>query len=387
MITKGIFTVLLIGMAMSSLCLHAGRIVTTEEHNGLVDKFLNSDDHKESANVAKKLLPAVVLIHIFNDNKKDDKKIYNAAADAGEEKRYHSVISGTIIHPLGYVVTTCDTLIEGTRIIVSINSENRSNTANSSMIITKDDYEAKIVKKIPRLNIAVLKIDKKDDSDFAYVNLSNMGTAINKKDLMINKCSFAIGKAVGEKSSSDSEYISKKNSFRMSALPVETISMERIDGIWFAVARNSVMTTCVTLPENAGGAIIDNTGRVVGIVDYKASKKQLFAKNIAIPANVVRKALGLASVPSINVLDKKEFGATFSDNKDKKGVYVKTVKKDSLADQSGIAQGDIIMKLNEESVDDSESLENMLDRTSGDGTTVLSILRNKKVIEIEVFGW
>ncbi|MDR2075196.1 MAG: S1C family serine protease [Holosporales bacterium] len=385
MIIKGIFTVLLVDVMSMHLC--AGKIVTTEEHNSLMDKFLSSDEHKESTNIAKKLLPAVVLIHIFDDNKKDDKKIYNAAVNDGQEKHYHSVISGTIIHPLGYVVTTCDTLVEGARIIVSINSEDRKNAVNSNMIITKDDYEAKIIKKIPNLNVAVLKIDKKDETDFAYANLSNIGTAMNKKNLMLNKCSFAIGKALGEKSFSDSEYVSKKNSFHTSALPVETIFMERIDGIWFAIARNSVMTACVILPENAGGAIIDNSGRVVGIIDYKSSKKQLFAKNIIIPANVVKKALGLASVPAINVLNKKEFGATFKDNKDKKGVYVDTVQKDSLADQSGIFQGDTIMKLNEESVDDSKSLKNMLDRASGDGTTILTILRNKKIIEIEIMGW
>lgn len=378
-------------------------IITTSTLNAEIKDFLNSNDHNDAAIAVKKSLPSIVLIHSFSDKAPKSHLIYNGAAKIRETRLVydHSVISGTIIHPSGYIVTTYDTLKNSSRIIVSINSELRGNNVDSKMMITADDYEAKVVQEIPELNITILKIDSKNGEDFLHMEFGNIGALKNTQDMMLHKCSFAIGKAAGENFITRESYANSKNNFQVMAYPIEKITLEKINGVEYLSLENSIIGTCVT-PENAGGAVMDSYGRMIGISDYVKSKQQFFTKYVAIPVNVVKKALDLA-VPSImSKLKAEPFGVTFSDASEGQyknfhisdigekgnrliGACVESVEKDSIADQSGIKQSDLILKFNGNIVENAASISNMLLRSFGDGSVVLTILRGRNVLEIEVF--
>lgn len=347
-----------------------------------IETFLASDDYKDSTAAAKQALPAIVLIHIFNDSVKDDGKIYNAAFN-DRELHHHYVINGVIVHKEGFIVTTCDTLKEHNRIIASINSEHRVNTTDSSMLITKDDYNAKLIAKIPELNIAVLKIDSRNEQEFQCLELASIGRLKNADDLILHKCSFILGKAYGDSFITPQRNFIRTNNFRVLGCPVENVILEKIMGIYYFVAKNPIMQSGVFY-ENAGGALVDNIGRLLGIVDYKAAESHLFLKNIIIPSDVVKKALEIA-VPSLpqKIQQTVPLGVTFSQNQEET-VYIDTIKKDSAADKCGLKQGDQIIKLDGEKISSVVEIQNILNRSIGKSSIVFTVMRGNIATEIEI---
>jgi S1-C subfamily serine protease len=303
-------------------------------------------------------------------------------------RRYHCVISGFVIHPDGYVVTTNDTFPkEYSRVIVSIGSEKRKNYASSSMILTDEDYEAVVVKRIPELNIVILKISR--NSPFKYLNLENPSQTKSQPQRMF----VAVGKALGERFIAYRRNFNSKNSFR----PCISLIEESCTDGSFVILKNKVIESCV-FPENAGGVLLNRKGQAVGVLDYKGSAKELFCKNIAIPASVVRKAFSLVNRPAkgsfgcafIEVSKaknlSKEVHKFFSKRKDKAhGAYIRSVRMDSIADQCGIMPGDIVLKVNGRLVVDVSVMKDLLKESIGDGSVVLTVVRGKNIIEVECF--
>ncbi len=387
--------IVLLGNASSS---YADNVVSKKELSAAVNKFLNSDEHKNAVEAVKKILPAVVLIHIFDDSQRDTDKIYNSAITQGEHNHY--ITNGTIVHPTGYIVTTCDTLKKHSRIIVSINSEKRQDAVESSMVLTDNDYEAEVVKKIPELNIAVLKINARNSESFDYVEFSTISRTISQNDSVLKSCSFVVGKASGESLDNMDNVFSSTNNFRVFAYPVEMVYFKKLNGVSFMIPENKILRSCV-IPENAGGPLIDSVGKMLGIIDYHQSAERFFTENVVIPVNIVKRALEIAAPSMVFYPDEKLFEGDLQDvdrmpeisarilqsckelQNGAAGVYVKSVVKDSIADQYGIKAGDIILKFNGELVENTVTMQNMLDRSIGEGSAVFTILRDRNIIEIE----
>lgn len=351
--------------------------------NTKVEDFLKSEEHQNAVSAAKESLKSVVLIHIFNDGVKNDGKIYNAAFK-DKKAHNHYVISGVIVDESGYIVTTCDTFKKHTRVIVSLNSEQRDNAVDSSMILTKDDYEAKVIKKIPELNIVVLKIDSKNNEVFPHLELANIGRLKNSRDLLLHRCSFMLGKACGDAFITPRNRFVKKNKFNVIAYPSDNVRIEKITGVDYLAVENR-LTQFGSFCENAGGALVDSVGRCLGVIDHTISEKQLQTRAIVIPSDVVRKALEI-SIPSL-LRHKKaiDLGITFSKNTDGK-VCVETVEKDSTADRCGLRQGDALLKLDNEPIATPEEIKNMLDRSIGAGSIVFTVMRGNITTEVEILA-
>lgn len=349
-----------------------------------IEDFLESEAHKDAVESVKRSLPAVVLIHIFDDSVKNDGKIYNAAF-SDKKSHNHYVINGAMVHPNGYLVTTYDTLKKHNRIIVSINSENRKNSADSSMIITNDDYDAEVIEKIPELNIAVLKINSKKGEKFSCFEIANIGQFKNSKNSLLYKCSFVLGKSCGDSFITPRHHFIRKNNFQVLASPIEEVFLEKIVGVEYFIAKNQIMQSGVFC-ENAGGALVDSVGRLLGIIDYKSTEKNLFLKNIVIPCDVVEKALEMA-VPSLRkTRNNIDLGVAFTEDSEGR-VCIETVKKDSTADRCGLRQGDVILKFNNENITKMDEVQNMLDRSIMAGSLVFTVIRGVNTAEIEVTAY
>jgi putative serine protease PepD len=385
--TKLLLILLITGLGAVLISLHNGTLRLPK--NGALTKITQifSKKDKELFESVKDLLPAVVLIHSFSDRATKNHLIYNSALHPREtaEDYDHSVTNGVIVHKNGYVVTPYDTLKHSSRIIVSINSENKKNNVNSTMIITDDDYEAKIVKEIPELNITILKLDGKAGEVFQYVEIgSTFEYNRHAKSKRSTGAAVAIGKARGANFVTRNKFANTLNSFGVVASPIENMFIEKIDGAEYIVLDNKVSGSCMS-PENAGGAIIDKSGKLIGIPDYVKSSSMFFTKYVAIPANVIKKAMYVAVPAVFNDTHELKFGITFVDlPKGEKGVRIETVEKGSRADAAGLLQSDIVRKINNEPVTNANTFKNLLDRSIWDGSVFLTIEREGNLIEIEV---
>jgi S1-C subfamily serine protease len=366
-------------------------------------EHLDTSEYETTIQSIKKSLSAVVLIHIFDDHKKDSKKIYNAALC--REGHNHYVISGAIVSPDGHVVTTANTFPQDySKIIVSVNSEKRKNTVAAYMIITIHDYEATVVKIIPELNVAILKIQNPRNVRFNYLKFSRRTLAYPAESVNQTEMFFALGKAVGKDFVRQQKTYNTFNYFAVCAYPVERILVEKINGVKFLIAQNKIAESSI-FPENAGGPLINCRGKMLGILDYPKSLNSLFLRNVVIPTTVIEKAIKFAITPSVNRLPKFLDGCHFINtrqaasalkdietykfciqkNGDVIGVYVESIVKDSAADQYGIVPGDVITKLNGEVIENVIAMKNMLNRSICAGSVVFTIIRDKKIIEVECF--
>jgi S1-C subfamily serine protease len=352
------------------------------------ERILQSKEHKELKNIAKKSLKFVVLIHTFNEKAKKDHLIYNSELQPRETpfSYDHGVTNGTIISKTGYVVATYAGVKNSSRIIISLDSELKQNSIDSKMIITGSDYEAKIIREYPEFNITILKILPKNATEqFPYVTFGNINELKKSGETILNKSAFSLGKAAGKNFVTINKPTNSENTFRVIASPIENVGYEIIDGISYLTLNNSVLGTCL-FPENSGGCIIDKNGKMLGIPDYQTSNKLFYlSKFVAIPIDVVRKVCKI-TIPTLmdNSFEHKPFGTTFLDNQDGR-VYVETVEEGSEADNAGIKQGDVILKMAEKDIANAKTMQNLIDRSIGDGSITFKILRdNKNVIDIDI---
>ena len=157
---------------------------------------------------------------------------------------------------------------------------------------------------------------------------------------------------------------------------------------------NAIQTNAAINPGNSGGALVDVSGKLIGITSSIASlgNSQGESGNIgigfAIPVNQVRTVadqlisggtvrqayLGVNSTDATARVDT----STFS------GAGVRQVVSGSPADQAGIRAGDVILGIDEDTVPNSESLiAQVRERSVGDRVT-LKIARGNSTVDIPV---
>lgn len=371
---------------------YANNSLNVENIKDAAKDFVKSEDFQSVTESLKKYFQAVVLLRTFSDKATEDGLIRNSALNPRDSKHMYNkgVTNGVVISPDGYIVANYNSVKNSSMILVSINSEKRKNTATDQMIITSDDRKARIVKEFPELNIVILKIDQiHKNEEFRYIEIGNIEKLKSSEGGFDS--GYTIGKAVGENFVTPNKSANSNNSFDVVAVPVKSIILENIDGAEYLVLKNNITGWCV-FPENDGGAVVYE-GKLLGVVDYRATKSVFFSKELAIPANVVRRAVNMA-VPGLlakhvevdlgmNVKDLKEDALGIK--KDKVfGILVESLEKGSIADKHGIMPGDVILKFNSSFLKNVRSFQNMLNRSIGDSIVSLTILRNEKLIEIEI---
>lgn len=253
-------------------------------------------------------------------------------------------------------------------------------TEASYTVLTNDGkkYEAKVLTRDPLEDIAILKINTNN------LSIAPLG---NSDELQLGQTAIAIGNALGE--------------FR------NTVSVGVISGLARTVTagdnlgyqetiRNVIQTDAAINPGNSGGPLINLKGEVIGVNTAIASG----AENIgfAIPINQVKSAIqsfktkGKIERPFLGIryiiLNKEiakqkklslDYGALVdSDGKNE------PVIKNSPADLAGILKGDIILEINNEKIDENNSLVDIIAKYNPGDEINLKILRDNKEINIKV---
>ena len=233
--------------------------------------------------------------------------------------------------------------------------------------------DAKLIGKDALTDIAVLKIDDTKGTkaiDFANSSKVKTGDSV-----------FAMGNPLGL------EFANSVTSGIISASE-RTIDTQTSAG---ANKVNVLQTDAAINPGNSGGALVDLNGNLVGINSMKIANEQVEGIGFAIPSNEVKVTIkelvknGKIDRPSIGIglLNLSEIPDEYKKqlNTDRKqGIYVAKVYADS-----GLKEGDIITKIDDEKVTEDTELRSYLYEHKKPGDNVkLTIERKGKTQSVDV---
>jgi Do/DeqQ family serine protease len=267
-----------------------------------------------------------------------------------------SLGSGVIVDASGLVVTNHHVIEGMTEVKVALSD--------------KREYEAEIVLRDKRTDLAVLRLKGADN--LAPLELGD-SDAIEVGDFVI-----AIGNPFG-------------------------VGQSVTQGIVSALARTQVgvndygffiQTDAAINPGNSGGALVDTWGRLVGINSaiYSRSGGSM-GIGFAIPVNMVKSVIATAKAGG-SVVKRPYLGAKLQDvTKDiadslglnrPVGAAVANLERGSPAADAGLKSGDVITAVDGQSVDNAAGVDFRIGVKPLGGTAALSVLRGGKTLTMPV---
>jgi len=271
------------------------------------------------------------------------------------EQREHSLGSGVIVNPDGYILTN-NHVIDGAKDVKVLLGDKR-------------EFQARIIGTDAKTDIAVLKIEAKNLPVVAFGDSSKM---------QVGNFVLAIGNPFGLNQT----------------VTLGIVSATGRGGLGIEDYEDFIQTDAAINPGNSGGALIDERGDLIGIntaiVSGGGGGNQ--GVGFAIPGNMARSVmdqilkngkvtrawLGVSIQPVTQDIA-KAFRVT-----DAYGALVSDVTKDSPAAKSGLETGDIILDIDGQKVEDSRALQLRIGSMSPDTTVKLTVLRNGATREIAV---
>ena len=259
--------------------------------------------------------------------------------------------SGFIIDDKGYIVTNNHVIANADEIIVKLSDDK--------------EFKAKVVGSDPLTDLALLKIEPKDEK----LTVIKLGDSSKTE---VGETVVAIGNPFGLDFSVTAGIISAKGRVLGSG-PYD----------------NFMQTDASINPGNSGGPLVNLKGEVVGINTAIIASAQ--GLGFAVPVNMLKELLpklktgkvlrGWLGVTVQHIDDKlaKTFGL-----KDTKGALIADVIKGDPADKAGVKAGDIVLKINDKPVNSEKDLINIIGRMSPKEIADLEILRDGKIKNIKV---
>lgn len=270
-------------------------------------------------------------------------------------QRQRSLGSGFIIDGDGSIVTNNHVVENAQKIVVKLLADDQ-------------EYEAKIVGRDPKTDIAVIKINAKTTLPTATLGDSD--------GLEVGEWVVAIGNPFGLDSTVTSGIVSAKG---------RHIGQGPYD--------NFIQTDASINPGNSGGPLINLRGEVVGINTAIFSRTGgNMGIGFAIPINLAKELLpqlrgkGKVVRGYLGVLIQKvtpEIADSLGMDKGY-GALVANVSKDGPAEKAGVKVGDVIIEFDGKEVKDSGDLPIIVARTPVDKKVRMKVLRDKKEVILSV---
>ncbi len=316
------------------------------------------------APIVQRVQPAVVNVYaaktVQNRNPLLDDPIFRrffGVPGQQPEQMQRSLGSGVMVDPSGLVVTNNHVIEGADQVKVSLSD--------------KREFEAEIVLKDSRTDLAVLRL-KDTKEKFPTLDFGN------SDELLVGDVVLAIGNPFG-------------------------VGQTVTHGIISALARTQVgitdyqffiQTDAAINPGNSGGALVDMTGRLVGI------NTAIFSRSggsqgigFAIPANMVR--VVVASAKSGGKAVKRPWlGARLQTVtpeiaetlglKLPNGALVANVTPGSPAARAGLKLSDLIVAIDGQSIDDLNAFDYRFATRQLGGTAQLDVQRNGKPVKLTV---
>lgn len=282
----------------------------------------------------------------------------------GRERRQRvGVGSGVIVSADGYIITNHHVV-----------RDRRGNSVDEIRVRLSDDeeYEAELVGSDEKTDVAVLRIEAEDELPAL--------TVADSENLRSGDIVFAIGN------------------------PLE-VGLTVTKGIVSATGRNSlgilgrggyenfIQTDAAINLGNSGGALIDASGRLVGInTAIFSGTGGNIGIGFAIPTNMVMDVAG-------HLIESGEVPrgllGLYPENLDKdladafgiestRGALVNQVQEDSPAEEAGIRHGDIILEVDGTEIESAEQLRLVISRKAPGSEVEIKIHREGETLELPV---
>ncbi len=317
------------------------------------------------APIVHRVAPAVVNVYaakvVQNRNPLFDdpifRRFFGVPGDGGGAQVQRSLGSGVIVDASGLIVTNVHVIEGADDIKVSL--------------ADKREFEAQVVLKDKRSDLAVLRI-KDAHERFPFLDFAN------SDQLEVGDIVLAIGNPFG-------------------------VGQTVTHGIVSALARTQVgitdyqffiQTDAPINPGNSGGALVDMTGRLVGIntaIFSRSGGSQ--GVGFAIPANMVRVVVASAEHGSKDVQRPwlgAKLQAVTSDIAESMGLkrpagaLVANVVQASPAASAGLKAGDVIVSVDGQEVDDPNAFDYRFATKPIGGTASLGLLRGGRDVSVSV---
>lgn len=268
--------------------------------------------------------------------------------------------SGVIVSKDGYILTNNHVVENAEEVKVQIGDEG-------------DQITAKVVGTDPKSDIAVLKIDAKDQS---YPAL----TVADSDKIEVGDVVLAVGNPFGIGQTVTMGIVSATGRATLALGP----EVEYQDFIQTDAAINM---------GNSGGALVDAEGRLIGIntaILSRSGGNQ--GIGFAVPANLARYVMQsiidngrvIRGFMGVNIQNVDPSLASKFDVKEHSGALVSNVNADSPADKAGIKDGDVIVEFDGKPVLDSRHLKLQVAQTAPGKEVPVKISRDGKEKELTV---
>lgn len=259
--------------------------------------------------------------------------------------------SGVILSEDGYIITN-NHVVEGAEFIDVILNDKRT-------------YEAKIIGRDPTTDLALIKIEEKS---LPYIDYGD------SDKVKIGEWVLAVGNPFNLTSTVTAGIVSAK------ARNIQILSNK--DG---GTIESFIQTDAAVNRGNSGGALVDVNGKLIGINAAIASGSGYYTGySFAIPINIVKKVV--SDLMMYGELQRAYIGISMREInsdlvKEKNlnsldGIYVENVIKNGAAATAGIKSGDVILKVENESINSSARLLEIIGQKMPGDVVNLTVSRN-----------
>ncbi len=273
---------------------------------------------------------------------------------APQDRREHALGSGVIISPEGYILTNNHVIDKATEVTVTL--------------ADKREFKARVVGTDSHTDIAVLKID---GSNFPSITLGD-SNKVEVGDIVL-----AIGDPFGVGQTVTSGIVSATGR----------------GGLGIEEVEDFIQTDAPINPGNSGGALVDDEGHLIGINTAILAGNNGGNQGIgfAVPISIARHDLD--QILAHGHVDRGYLGILPQDvtpamakafHTNVTGALVGDVTKDSPASRAGLQQGDIILTVNGETINDANQLRLKIGTLDPNSRVELKVLRDGKPMQIAV---
>ncbi len=284
--------------------------------------------------------------------------------------------SGVIIDGSGHVVTNNHVVSGAQKLQVTLN-DGRT-------------FSAQVRGTDPSTDLAVITIDKAP-SDLTPIAMGD------SESLKVGDPVMAVGNPLGLAGTVTTGIVSALN--RPVTTKAETPQQSPFNNGGFQqqqaepVVTNAIQTSAAINPGNSGGALVDASGRLVGINSSIASlgssggQAGSIGIGFAIPATEVQSIAkqlidtGTAQHAYLGVTPQS--GAASDGSSTRAGAEITSVGAGTPAEKAGLKKGDVIVAVNGDAVDSAESLVGYIREQSVGSTVKLTVLRGGASQEVQ----
>ncbi len=272
--------------------------------------------------------------------------------------------SGVVISDDGYIVTNNHVIDDADKISITLNDGRELN--------------AELIGTDPSTDLALLKIEENN------LSFSSFG---NSDNVQLGDWVLAVGNPFNLTSTVTAGIVSAK------ARSINILRRNANENIF--PLESFIQTDAAVNPGNSGGALVDPTGKLIGINTAIASKTGSYSGySFAIPSNIALKVVN--DLKSYGMVQRAFIGVVIQDVSqntmdelellDTKGVLVTGLSSDGAAIDAGIEVNDVILKVESTAVNDVPELQEQIGRFKPGDIVNLVVRRNNenKLIRVEL---